>query len=65
MAMDYYYRIQREYLFNFAHLLLLAGRLSPARSEPPDQSALAIANGAPELDVGRAVSPHPGFGEPR
>jgi hypothetical protein len=63
--MDYYYRIQREYLSNSVHLLPFAGRQSPARFEPLDQSALAIPNGAPELDVGRAVSPHPSFGEPR
>ena len=48
-----------------AHLLSLAGRLSHTRLHPPNQSAHAIANGAPKQHERRSIPAHARFGKPR
>ena len=44
--------------------LLLTGRQTLAGFHPLQQCDLAVANGAADLDVGRAVTPHARLGQP-
>jgi hypothetical protein len=44
--------------------LLLTGRQALPRFRPLDQGSLGVSDRAPDLNVGRPVTSHPGFGEP-